>query len=436
MIKPVRIEEVPAERRLDGCRAAVVGAGASGRAAVRLLCALGASVRLLEKDPAKVDRDFASLCRERRITVEYGDHIAEHFTGLDVVVLSPGVKARDIRPLLPSENPPEIMAELELAGRYVNAPILAITGTNGKSTTTALAGHVLAHAGLKVFAGGNLGVPLSELALSGEKVDAAVVEVSSFQAQGLSTFRPSVSVLLNFAPDHMDWHQDMEEYLTAKLNLFARMHPEDLAILPESMREELDRRDFTRARREYFRSIDRFECELLPGEHNQANMEAAYQACRRFGLEERDFREALGSFAPLPHRLQAVAEKRGVLFVDDSKATTVDAMEAALKSYDRPLLLLAGGVYKGGDLAALAPLLKRKVRYVCLFGASREVFEAAWSKHLPVKWEPDMESAVRRLFAMAKKGDVILLSPATASFDLYANYKERGNHFRRIAEAL
>jgi UDP-N-acetylmuramoylalanine--D-glutamate ligase len=436
MIKPVRIEEVPVERRLDDCRAAVVGAGASGRAAARLLCALGAKVRLLEKDPAKMDREFAKLCRERRIAVEYGEHIPEHFRDLDLVVLSPGVKARDIRPLLPAKNPPELMAELELAGRYVNAPILAITGTNGKSTTTALAGHVLASAGLKVFAGGNLGVPLAELALSGEKVDAAVVEVSSFQAQGLSTFRPSVGVLLNFAPDHMDWHQDMAEYLDAKLNLFARMQPEDLVLLPEAMREDLDRRDFTRARKEYFRPIDRFESDLLPGEHNQANMEAAYQACRRFGVEERDFRDALATFAPLPHRLQAVAERRGVLFVDDSKATTVDAMEAALKSFDRPILLLAGGVYKGGDLAALVPLLKRKVRYVCLFGASREVFEAAWAKHLPVKWEADLESAVRRLFAMAKKGDVVLLSPATASFDLYANYKERGNHFRRIAEAL
>ena len=192
MIKPVRIEEVPAERRLDHARAAVVGAGASGRAAAALLCALGAKVRLLEKDPAKMDREFAALCRERRIVVEYGEHIPEHFAGLDLVVLSPGVKARDIRPLLPAQNPPELMAELELAGRYVNAPILAITGTNGKSTTTALAGHVLACAGLKVFAGGNLGTPLSELALSAEKVDVAVVEVSSFQAQGLSTLRPEI----------------------------------------------------------------------------------------------------------------------------------------------------------------------------------------------------------------------------------------------------
>lgn len=436
MIKPVRIEEVPAQRRLDGRRAAVVGAGASGRAAAGLLCALGAKVRLLEKDPARVDRDLAALCRERRIAVEYGEHIPEHFADLDLVVLSPGVKARDIRPLLPAADPPELMAELELAGRYVNAPVLAITGTNGKSTTTALAGHVLAHAGLQVFAGGNLGVPLSELALSGEKADVAVVEVSSFQAQGLSTFRPAVAVLLNLAPDHQDWHRDMAEYLDAKLNLFARMLPEDLALLPEPLRLDLSRREFTRARREYFRPIDRFECELLPGDHNQANMEAAYQACRRFGLEERDFREALESFKPLPHRIQAVAEKRGVLFVDDSKATTVDAMEAALKSFDRPILLLAGGVYKGGDLAALVPLLKSKVRYVCLFGAGREVFEAAWGGRLPVKWEPDMESAVRRLFAMARKGDVVLLSPATASFDLYLNYKERGNHFRRIAESL
>lgn len=436
MVKPVRIDELPAQQRLDGRRAGVVGAGASGRAAARLLCALGAEVRLLERNPAVVDRDFAALCRERKIAVLYGEHAPEHFRDLDLVVLSPGVRARDIRPLLPAANPPEIMAELELAGRYLTAPILAVTGTNGKSTTTALAGHVLASFGLKVFAGGNLGVPLSEQILSGEKIDAAVVEVSSFQAQGLSSLRPAVAVLLNFAADHLDWHADMDEYLRAKLNLFARMQPEDLALLPEAMRATLQPLDFTRARREYFRPIDRFDCDRLPGEHNQANMEAAYQACRRFGLEERDFREGLATFAPLPHRLQTVGEKRGVLFVDDSKATTVDSLAAALKSFERPILLLAGGVYKGGDLAALVPNMKRKVRYVCLFGESREIFEQAWSRHLPVKWEPDLESAVRRLFAMARKGDVILLSPGTASFDLYANYKERGRHFRRVAEAL
>jgi len=425
-----------AEERLDGKRAVVVGAGCSGRAAALLLHALGAFVRVLERTPSNLDQDFADEARKKGMEVVLGEHGPKHFAGFDMVVLSPGVPARVIRELLPVKSAPPVIAELEFAGRYVTEPILAVTGTNGKTTTTALAGAVLKHIGRRVFVGGNIGSPLSEYVLGDEEADVLVLEVSSFQAQNCYTFKPDTAVLLNFSANHLDFHADMDEYLRAKLNLFARMEPFDLAILPAKMRARLEALNFTRARRMYFESTDRFESDRLPGAHNQANMEAAYQACARFGATQRDVKDVLENFYPLPHRLQKVAEKKGVLFVDDSKSTTVDSLRAAISSFDRPVLLLAGGLFKGGDLESLLPLLRQKVRQVCLFGGAREIFEAAWAGRVPLTWEPDLARAVAVLCSKAEAGDVVLLSPATASFDLYENYKARGRDFQRIVGAL
>lgn len=412
--------------------AAVVGAGRSGRAAALLLADLGAKVRLLERNPDGLDEAFAHDAKAAGVELRLGIHKSEDFSGLNMVVMSPGIPVRTVKALLPMGENPEIISELELASRYAQGRILAVTGTNGKTTVTALAAHVLQNAGLSVFLGGNIGTPLSEFVLSGREVDVLALEVSSFQAQACTSFHPEVGVLLNFSPDHLDYHADMDEYLRAKLNMFACMTPDDLAVLPVEMREDLEERQFTKARMKWFESTDRFECEGLPGTHNQANMESVFQATKRFGVTERCMREALDTFEPYPHRLQRVGVKSGVLFVDDSKATTVEALRAALETFDKPVLLLAGGVYKGGDLEALAPLLRRKVRAVCLFGASREIFEKAWAGHVSLAWESTLDKAMHRLMTWAEEGDVMLLSPATASFDLYANYKERGNHFQRV----
>lgn len=424
------------EQTMTGKRTVVVGAGTSGRSAARLVRALGADVTLLDANENALDDTLRARLEGEGIALRFGPHKPDYFDGADTVVLSPGVPARKIRALFPMDVTPEVMSELELAGRYASGRVLAITGTNGKTTTTALCAHVLRHMGLSVFEGGNIGTPLSEHVLSGRSADALVLEVSSFQAQNCTSFRPEVAVLLNLTEDHQDYHADMDEYLRAKLNLFAFMTDEDLAIVPADMREKLEEYSFTAARVRFFESTDRFECDRLPGAHNQANMEAAYQALRRFGVNERDMREALATFEPHPHRLERVGEHAGVTFVNDSKATTVASLKAALEAFEQPVLLLAGGKYKGGDLKALAPLLRRKVRAVCLFGDSRHIFEQAWAGNVPLAWERDMEGAVRRLMTWAESGDVMLLSPATASYDLYNNYGERGDDFRRIFNLL
>jgi len=418
--------------QLRGHLAVVVGAGASGRAAAKLLAKLGATVRLLEKNTTSVTDDLKNEATEAGYDLRPGAHGPADFAAADLVILSPGVRAANLADCLAACPSAQIISELELASWFVDAPIVAVTGTNGKTTTVMLISHLLEGTGRQVFTGGNIGTPLSEYVLAGDPADVVVLETSSFQLQLVKSFRPRVAVLCNFSPNHLDWHADMEEYLSAKLNIFASQRPEDTAILPADLRETLAGRRFTRAAVTWFAPTNRFTAKRLVGAHNQANMEAAYLACQPFGVTEQAAQAGFDSFIPAPHRLQVIGEKAGVLFVDDSKATTVTAMEAAIRSFQRPVRLLAGGVFKGGDLAALAPLFREKVVEVGLFGASREVFEQALAGTVPLFYAPTLREAVARLFADAASGDVILLSPATASFDLYPGYKARGLDFQKI----
>lgn len=422
--------------QLRGHLCVVVGAGASGRSAARLLARLGATVRFLEKSATAATEEFREEARTAGYDLRLGDHGPADFAGADMVVLSPGIRAGNMADCLAACPGAQVLSELELASWFVDAPMVAVTGSNGKTTTVMLISHLLEAAGNKVFTGGNIGTPLSEYVLANDPADVVVLEVSSFQLQLVRTFRPRVAVLLNFAPNHLDWHESLEEYLEAKLKIFAAQRPDDLAIVPEDLRQTLAGRAFTKAETTWFAATDRFTCKRLVGAHNRHDMEAAYLAAAPFGVTEEIAKAAFETFVPAPHRLQVIGEKGGVLFVDDSKATTVAAMEAAIRSFERPVRLLAGGVFKGGDLAALVPLLREKVASVGLFGASREVFEAAWAGQVPLFHEPSLEGAVKRLFADSRPGDAILLSPATASFDLYDGYKARGRDFQRIFAGL
>lgn len=415
--------------------AVVVGAGVSGMAAARLLTHLGARVRLVERD-ARGAAFVGDMAVSHGWDVVTGEHDQRQFMDANLVILSPGVNKRILEPYLGAVRPAQVISELELAFGYVNEPVIAVTGTSGKTTTTTLIGRFLEAMGKKVFVGGNIGTPLSDYVLDKAGADILVLEVSSFQLQGSPTFRPQVGVLLNISPNHLDYHADMDEYVQAKLSMFTRQVESDTAIFPMEMRESLDRAEVTRARRVFYEAGSRLRCAALPGRHNQANMEAAFLACAGFGLDEPTAQAALDTFQALPHRLQTVAKYGSVLFVDDSKGTTVQALAAALEAFDRPILLLAGGVFKGGDLAGLASLVAKKVRMVGLFGAGREVFEQAWAGMVPLFWEPTLEQAVDQLWAKARPGDVVLLSPATASFDLFTDYKARGRAFQKRVQHL
>lgn len=414
---------------------AVIGAGRSGKAAARMLAKRRARVRLLEKNPKALPKNEADALRALGVEIVIGDHKPEHFADAAFVVTSPGIPIAEIKKFLPSPGP-EVLSEIELAWRYLdNEPVIAVTGTSGKTTTASLCAAMLKSQGYAVFLGGNIGAPLSEYLLDGRKADALVLEVSSFQLQGCSTFCPRVAILLNISPNHLDYHKNMEEYEEAKFRVFRCQDENDLAVMGADLKE-LAAEYPTRARVVWLDEITPFENIRLLGAHNAVNAEAAWRAARFFGVSRENAERAAATFPPLPNRLEIVAEKNGVVYVNDSKCTTPAALKVALEAFDRPVRLLCGGKFKGGDLDALRPLVAEKVREIALFGASREIFEKAFGGLASMSWHETLESAMRRLKATAAPGDVILLAPATSSFDLYKNYEERGEDFRRIAKSL
>lgn len=433
----VSLEHTHAAPVKAGELAVVIGAGRSGRAAVRLLLRDGARVRLLEKNPANIDAAFLTEITRAGVEVVTGEHGPEHFADAACIIPSPGMPVASLLPLLPASGGPEVMAEMEFAWRHLDGePVLAVTGTSGKTTTVSLAAAMLEAQGLHVFLGGNIGTPLSEYVLAGRRADVLVLEVSSFQLQTCSTFRPHVGVFLNISPNHLDYHKDMDEYAAAKFRLFRCQHADDIAVLPPSLREMAEAYGVPSEKIWLDEQSRRFPQSRLFGGHNRINMEAAWQACRHFGVEEASAARAVAGFNPLPNRLELVAEKDGVLYVNDSKSTTVASLEVALKAFEQPVLLLCGGKFKGGDLSALRGLVRKHVKAVALFGAGREHFEPAWQGVAPMTWDATLEPSVRRLRALAAPGDVVLLSPATASFDLYKNYVARGDDFKRIVGLL
>lgn len=432
------LEKTRGRRIQIGELAVVVGAGCSGLVAARLLSREGARVRLLDRNTAALSPEQAASLQKLGVDVQLGEHSPEQFEHAAIVVPSPGMPVAKLAQYLGGacEDAPEVLAEMELAWRYLNdEPVLAVTGTSGKTTTASLAAAMLQAQGYTVFLGGNIGTPLSEYVLSGRKADVLVLEISSFQLQACSTFCPRAGVLLNITPNHLDYHKDMAEYTEAKFRLFRCQDEGDLAVLGADL-QELARGFNLRARQVWVRESERFPQSGLLGAHNKFNEEAAWQACRFFGVSEANAARAVARFKPLPHRLELVRERGGVLYVNDSKCTTVSSLKVALQAFDRPLRLLCGGKFKGGDLAALGGLVRERVREVALFGASREHFEKAWRDLAPLRWHPTLEEAVRALAASAKEGDVVLLAPATSSFDLYDNYMARGDDFKRIVSEL
>lgn len=414
--------------------AVVAGAGRSGIAAAKLLHSLGATVRIVDENINITEEILQGLGKDAQLRV--GPACPEQFQGAEVIVVSPGVPISKIKPMFADMPERKIISELELASWFADEPKIAITGTNGKTTTTALITHILEQSGKTVFAGANYGPPLSEYILAEEKCDVLVLEVSSFQLQNCHLFRPDIAILLNISANHLDYHLNMAEYVAAKLKIFARQTSENLAILPSSMRNELNPSEFTKAEVKWFDGKNIKEQPNLPGAHNRSNIEAAWLALEKFGISREEFQAGLDTFKGKPHRIENIGSVNGVTFIDDSKGTNLDAVVAALGSFSGPIRLLLGGVFKGGNAAEMIPAMKGKVVEVALFGAGREHFEGALANDFKISWHENLEKAVRTLFANSTTGETILLSPGTASFDAYKGYAARGDDFKRIMEEL
>lgn len=433
-----------------GQRAVVLGLGRSGVAAARLLAQCGASVTALESADAAGFAARATELNDLGIETRFGTAAHEFGAPCDLAVISPGIDpnapvaqnalARGVRTI----------AEIELAHSLDRTPVVAITGTNGKTTTTELIAAMLQTSGLRSIAGGNIGKPYSEIVLEGNKFDVLTLEVSSFQLERIETFRPRVAVWLNLTPDHLDRYRDLDEYRAAKLHLFDYQTEEDFAIVNAG-----DALPPLRAKRTSFSgyeangdfSLDgrtiRFqgqpvldlESTRLRGPHNAENAMAALGVTQALGRSFASVVTALRDYQPAPHRCELVAQRGGIDFVNDSKATNLDALEKALRSEDRPVILIAGGKDKGFAFGSLAPLVAAKVRRAVLIGEMAGRIESDWRAFVPCEMAGySLERAFQLASAAARPGDVVLFSPGTSSFDMFKDYADRGDQFRALAQ--
>ncbi|WP_263809168.1 UDP-N-acetylmuramoyl-L-alanine--D-glutamate ligase [Salinibacter sp.] len=450
-------------------RATVVGGARSGRAVARLLAKVGGEVFLTEQD-APSDGAAAAL-DAAGVEYEFGGHTAAALNA-DVLVLSPGVPTQSNIVQQALRAGLDVYSEIEAASWFCDAPIVAITGTNGKTTTTSLTGHVFRTAfadtpDREALVAGNIGYPFSDYVLETEPTDVVVLEVSSFQLDHVETFRPRVSVLLNITPDHLGrYDHDFEAYAQAKHNIFRNQGEGDVVVYN---RDDDDVRDAVeeaaaeqgvrpmaitregvpaagaglRDGRIVLRTDDE-DASLMPqdelalrGRHNMYNSLAAAVSARVMEVENDVIRESLSGFEGVPHRLEAVRTVDDVLYVNDSKATNVNAVWYALESFDRPIVLIAGGRDKGNDYTDLKPLVREQVRAVVALGESAETVGRALGDEAGRHRRADtMEDALTQAQRAAQPGDVVLLSPACSSFDMYANYEERGDTFRRLVETM
>jgi UDP-N-acetylmuramoylalanine--D-glutamate ligase len=439
----------------------VIGLGASGQAAARLLRRRGAEVMAVDHADTAALRRVAQELQALGIVVELGSPAAPKRL-FDLAVLSPGVPSdhRLVRELRQRGVP--VISELELGYQQARCLNIAITGTNGKTTTTELVAHILNQCGRKTIAAGNIGLPVCEVVDRSKELDFLTLEVSSFQLETIHYFRPSVGVLLNLTPDHLDRYATMADYVRAKARLFLNQQPFDWAIVQSEALAQLRslnlplpaklitfsannrRADLVFERGLLISRLPDWTGPLLDldespirGPHNAENLLAALAVGRVLRLPLEEMLAAIQSYRPAPHRCEVVAEVRGVRFINDSKATNLDAVQKALLSVPpRPggepnVWLLAGGKDKGFDFHDIGPLLSQRVKGALLFGETREKIRAAWSLFTPCTVHETLLEAFADATQRAVPGDVVLLSPACSSFDQFQNYQERGEAFRQ-----
>ena len=442
--------------RYENQRVAVLGAGLSGTAAALLLKSEGAEVTVLD-DAAEKNLLKSSLdnLRTRGIRVICGADAGEldrlNRSSFALAVLSPGIDPSSALVRNFVELKIDIIGELELGWRSIDLPVVAITGTNGKTTTTELLAQMLNVCGQRTIACGNIGKPLCEVAREGQPFDVLTVEVSSFQLETIQTFHPGVALWLNFAPDHLDRYRSVAEYRAAKLRVFDNQTQDDVAIV-----NALDNFPRLAARRITFSAYThRADFRLaegaivyegkpvlrpaemkLRGSHNVENVMATLAAGMARGLTFEQMVPPLCAYEPRPHRCEFVREIAGVDYVNDSKATNLDAVEKALLAQEKPVVLIAGGKDKGFTFEPLRPLVKEKVRSTILIGEMAERIARDWSGAVEAEIAHSLADAVERAHARAKVGEVVLFSPGTSSFDMFKSYADRGDQFRALVQAL
>ena len=434
--------------KLEGQNIAILGAGRSGRAAAELCLKLGANVTVYDAHEIKGDWS-EQISLQGNANIEKG--IAENF---DLVVVSPGIETQGEFAQSFAENSKSFIGEMELGFQNYEGLVIAITGTNGKTTTTELVSAFLNAGGIGCVPCGNHGQPLSDVVLSGEAPPAIALEVSSFQAETIDTFKPDVAVWLNFAADHMDRYKNLDEYREAKMRVFENMDKDNLIVARngeklESLKSrvvrfmsEWDKEnnvDFTLRNGTIFHQDDPFVCleeTNLRGLHNAENIMAAAGAANAVGVAFDDMKTALKTFMPPPHRCELVRVLDDVEYLNDSKATNLHALESALRALSRPIVLIAGGKDKGLDYTPLAGLLRERTVAAVTFGEIGEPLGKVFSQAVETQTVSTLEEAVKAAQRLAKAGSTVLFSPGTSSFDQFSSYVERGDAFRNYVNQL
>jgi UDP-N-acetylmuramoylalanine--D-glutamate ligase len=446
---------------LNNKRVLVVGLGKSGVASALFLKSRGARVTVSDSKPETELRDEILLLLEHGITVETGGHGDRTFRGQDLIVVSPGV-AVDAPQLAQARTLGEpIIGEIELAAQFLAGPIVAITGANGKTTTTSLAGEIVAAGKFSTLVGGNIGAPAIGLVDRAGPATWTVLEVSSFQLETIVEFRPRIAVILNITPDHLDRHKTFINYVNAKARVFENQRPDDFTVLNAddpttaaladrtraqlfwfSRKKEVEKGAFARGAHLYFRDGHR-EHEIMPlselplkGAHNLENVLAGVSIGMLVGCQPEQIRQAVRNFKAVEHRLEFVARVAGVDYYNDSKATNVDATIKALESFPANIHLILGGKDKGSDYTVLHDLLRQRVKRVYTIGAAAAKIESQIQGAAEIDHAETLQTAIRRASESAEPGDIILLAPACASFDQFRSYEHRGKVFKEVVHSL
>ncbi|MCL0028194.1 UDP-N-acetylmuramoyl-L-alanine--D-glutamate ligase [Peptococcaceae bacterium] len=450
--------------KLKGEKVLVIGAARSGIAAAEFLLKKGAEVTLLDdKTELQLEKTVEKL-KSMNVNLALGGKYPDiPKEGYSLIVISPGVPLEILPVVQAKEAGIPVIGELELAYRFSKSPIIAITGTNGKTTTTSLVGKIFSDAGINTLVTGNIGLPLICEVENYSENDVIVLEVSSFQLETVELFKPKVSVILNITPDHLDRHKSMDNYISAKAKIFKNQGAIDYTVLNYddvytaklakrlkgnviffSRKHILDRGVYIQdgkiiANIKEYKEIVEIEEFKLPGAHNLENALAAIACACAMNISQSIIAKSTASFKGVPHRMETVAEINGVRYVNDSKATNSEAAIHALNSFeDKKIILIAGGLSKGSDFTKLARVIKEKVRFLILFGKNAGNIKKAVEMvgFFDFVITKDLKSAVLAAHKAAVKGDVVLLSPACASWDMFLNYEKRGEYFKQLVLEL
>jgi UDP-N-acetylmuramoylalanine--D-glutamate ligase len=431
-------------------RVTVLGAARSGIAVAKLLSAKGARVFVSDMAKRENKTEEIHILEGLGIPFEFGVH-SDRIYDADLAVISPGISPATALVQGIQDKGIPIFSELEAASWFYEGPLIGITGSNGKTTTTTLAGLIMQQKFPDTIIAGNIGTPFSGEVLKNPDSSCAVVEVSSFQLETIVSFHPKIAIILNLAPNHLDWYNTYEDYIHAKLRILMNMNPDDTLIYNGDDELLTSRVGSCRANKLRFSRTDStadayikdhalymlnsrllsLQDIKLRGMHNYTNALAAALAVNRLGISHESIINVLTTFTGIEHRLEFVTDIDNIHFINDSKATTIESLSVALTSFNSPIILIAGGKDKGSDFSRLNDLLKKYVRQVILIGAAREKIATNWKGIVPLTSCTGLTDAVETAYRLARPGDTVLLSPACASFDMFKDFEDRGRQFKK-----